>query len=76
MCTSAGAVSSLRWVQLPEVWQIAAATINAGVILVLPNSSGNLAIFAAIRRASFYERGYGTDRNHDHHEKNNLREDA
>jgi hypothetical protein len=33
-------------------------------------------MLAAIRRTSFYEGGYGTDRNHDHNEKNDLRDDA
>jgi hypothetical protein len=38
-------------------------------------SSGSLAMLAAIRRA-ILSRGYGTDRNQDHHEKNDLRDDA
>jgi hypothetical protein len=42
----------------------------------LPNSSGSLAIFTAIRRALFYCGRYGTDRNHNHNEKNDLRDDT
>ena len=46
------------------------------VSCVFVSNSGSLVMFTAIRRASFYQGGDGTNRNHDHYEQNDLRDDA